>query len=62
MCNCHINFVFVILSILFLTPTPFVSVSDFNLCTADELKAMEKDIRNSVQDSLTAAKAGEYYC
>ncbi len=31
---------------------------DYSLCTSDELKAMEKDIRNSVQDSLTAAKAG----
>eukprot|EP01034_Spumella_vulgaris_P037978 gene37978-46863_t len=27
------------------------------LCTSDELKAMEKDIRNTVQDSLTAAKS-----
>ena len=32
---------------------------DFNLSTADEIKQIEKDIRNSVQDSLTKAKAGE---
>jgi pyruvate dehydrogenase E1 component alpha subunit len=32
---------------------------DFNLSTADEIKHIEKDIRNSVQDSLTKAKAGE---
>ena len=33
---------------------------DYSLCTAEELKQMEKDIRNSVQDSLTKAKAGTW--
>ena len=33
---------------------------DYNLSSADEIKAIEKDIRNSVQDSLTAAKAGKF--
>ena len=33
---------------------------DFNLSTADEIKQIEKDIRNSVQDSLTKAKAGKF--
>lgn len=33
---------------------------DYSLLTADEVKAIEKDIRNSVQDSLTAAKAGKF--
>jgi len=33
---------------------------DMNLSTADEIKAIEKDIRNSVQDSLNAAKAGKF--
>jgi pyruvate dehydrogenase E1 component alpha subunit len=32
---------------------------DHNFYTADELKAVEKDIRNEVQDSLAAAKAGK---
>lgn len=31
---------------------------DENLSTADDIKQMEKEIRNQVQDSLTAAKAG----
>eukprot|EP01034_Spumella_vulgaris_P026663 gene26663-33277_t len=30
------------------------------LCCSDELKAMEKDIRNSVQDSLTAIEADKF--
>lgn len=33
---------------------------DFNLSSADELKLIEKDIRNSVQDALIAAKAGKF--
>lgn len=33
---------------------------DFNMCTTEEIKQMEKDLRNSVQDSLTAAKAGKF--
>ncbi len=33
---------------------------DNELSTADEIKAIEKDIRNHVQDSLTAAKAGKF--
>jgi pyruvate dehydrogenase E1 component alpha subunit len=33
---------------------------DHNLATADEIKQIEKDIRNSVQESLTAAKAGKH--
>ena len=32
---------------------------DYSLSTADEIKQIEKDIRNSVQDSLTAAKTGK---
>lgn len=33
---------------------------EFNFATADEIKAIEKDLRNSVQDSLAAAKAGRF--
>jgi pyruvate dehydrogenase E1 component alpha subunit len=33
---------------------------DYSLVTAEEVKDMEKTIRNSVQDSLTAAKAGRF--
>lgn len=31
---------------------------DENLSTADEIKQLEKEIRNEVQDALTTAKAG----
>ncbi len=33
---------------------------DHSLCTADEIKGMEKDLRNSVQESLVKAKAGKF--
>lgn len=33
---------------------------DFNLASADEIKQIEKEIRNSVQDALAAAKAGRF--
>jgi len=32
---------------------------DAEFCSADEIKAIEKSIRNEVQDALTAAKAGK---
>lgn len=33
---------------------------EFEFMTADEVKEVEKDIRNSVQNSLAAAKAGKF--
>jgi len=33
---------------------------DYNLLSADEVKHIEKDIRNHVQESLTAAKSGKF--
>lgn len=33
---------------------------DFNFATADDLKSIEKDIRATVQDELTKAKAGKF--
>lgn len=43
-------------------PIDFVKkiLIDNNLATTDELKQLEKEIRNSVQESLQAAKAGKY--
>jgi pyruvate dehydrogenase E1 component alpha subunit len=35
-------------------------LTDNNLVSSDELKQIEKDIRNSVQESLIAAKAGKF--
>lgn len=35
-------------------------LADYSLATADEVKEIEKDIRNSVQESLVAAKAATY--
>jgi pyruvate dehydrogenase E1 component alpha subunit len=35
-------------------------LTDFNLLSADDIKQIEKDIRNSVQESLIAAKAGKF--
>jgi pyruvate dehydrogenase E1 component alpha subunit len=35
-------------------------LTDHNMCTADELKNIEKDVRNYVQDELAKAKAGHF--
>jgi len=35
-------------------------LTDYSLATADELKQVEKDVRNEVQEALTKAKAGKF--
>lgn len=35
-------------------------LTDNNMITAEEIKNIEKEIRNSVQESLAAAKAGKF--
>lgn len=35
-------------------------LTDYNLCSIDEIKQIEKDIRNSVQESLLLAKSGTF--